>query len=343
MLPASNRGAGMNMGFPDVCNTPVGPATAPIPYPNIAMNAQALGFSPIVKVTMVNALNMGSNIPMTSGDEAGVAHPTIKGASSYTMGNPIVSIDRLPAINLTSMSTGNNMNDAAGAALVPSVTNVMFCRATSGQGAALAAELGDAMTARSIAAVELLPAGVGVLRVAGCAPDLATAVIEAARQLEAAGARSLLFDLRGVPGGDLDAALRLGAALLPDGAEIAQLVEPDGERTVIRARGPAQCILPIVLLVDGHTASAAEVLVAALCANDRALVVGEPTYGKGFAWRLDATADGAAPRMAATCFAPGGMPIDGVGVAPHLAVPGDDDARLGAAWAAAVHLSAGTV
>src|SRR3954470_22036334 len=110
MLPASNRGAGMNMGFPDVCNTVVGPATVPIPYPNIAMNAQASPFSPNVKITMMSALNMASRIPMTSGDEAGTAHPMVKQAGAYTMGNPIVDINNMPAINLTCPTTGNNMN-----------------------------------------------------------------------------------------------------------------------------------------------------------------------------------------------------------------------------------------
>src|SRR5262245_907327 len=129
MLPASNRGAGMNMGFPDVCNTPVGPATAPLPYPNIAMNAQAVPFSPIVKVSMMPALNMGSQIPMTIGDEAGVAHPTIKGPGRYTVGNPIVSIDGMPAINLGCPTTGNNMNNGLGAVLVPSAVNVFYCLA----------------------------------------------------------------------------------------------------------------------------------------------------------------------------------------------------------------------
>lgn len=339
MLPASNRGAGMNMGFPDVCNTPAGPVTVPIPYPNIAMNAQAVGFSPIVKVTMVNALNQGSSIPMTSGDEAGVAHPTIKGGSNYTMGNPIVSIDKLPAINLTCLSTGNNMNDALGAAIVPSVTNVMFCRATSTT-AELEAELGEAMTSGSLAVAELLPASVGLLRVACCGPELATAVLRTGAELARRGARSLVLDLRGVPGGDLDAALRLAAELLPDGAELGQLVEPDGERTVLTAHGPAQCSLPLVLLIDGGTASAAEVLAAALGHHDRALLVGERSYGKAYAWRLVPTAQGPAPRVAGSFLAPGGQPIQGVGLTPDLAVSGAQ-AQLDAAWAAAVYLTMG--
>src|SRR5271154_4879006 len=100
MFPASNRGEGTNIGFPDVCLTPAGPAMVPVPYPNMAMNAQAVPFSPTVMISMMNALNTGWKIPMTSGDEAGVGGPFIKMMGAYTMGNPIVSIDGMPAINL---------------------------------------------------------------------------------------------------------------------------------------------------------------------------------------------------------------------------------------------------
>src|SRR6185436_40551 len=98
MLPANNKGIGMSLGFPDVCLTP--PVPLPVPYPNIALNALAAIFSPVVKLCMLPALNMASFMPMTMGDEAGLAHPTFKGTGRYPMGNPIVHIDMLPAINL---------------------------------------------------------------------------------------------------------------------------------------------------------------------------------------------------------------------------------------------------
>ncbi len=60
MLPASNSGVGMNMGFPDVCVTPVGPVPTPIPYPNMAMNATAVPFAPNVLISFVPGLNMGA-------------------------------------------------------------------------------------------------------------------------------------------------------------------------------------------------------------------------------------------------------------------------------------------
>src|SRR5690606_41681061 len=107
------------------------PAPVPVPYPSIGMNCQARGCAPNVKVSGMHALNLGSRIPMTMGDEAGVAHPTKKGGGAYTMGNPIVSINKLPAINLTCPASGNNMNAPLGAVLVPSAVNVLYCRASA--------------------------------------------------------------------------------------------------------------------------------------------------------------------------------------------------------------------
>src|ERR1700734_2370282 len=115
MLPASNKGVGMNIGFPDVCLTPAGPVPVPIPYPNMAMNAMAVPFVPTILVSFMPALNMMSKIPLTLGDQPGVATPLFMQMGAYTMGNPIVMLQGLPAVNLTCLTTGNNMNNPVGA------------------------------------------------------------------------------------------------------------------------------------------------------------------------------------------------------------------------------------
>ena len=68
MLPATNRGAGGTFAFPDICLTPMAPSPIPIPYPNLAFTAMAVPFSPNVFLTYVNAVNMGSIIPMSCGE-----------------------------------------------------------------------------------------------------------------------------------------------------------------------------------------------------------------------------------------------------------------------------------
>jgi carboxyl-terminal processing protease len=307
MLPASNRGAGMNIGFPDVCNTIVGPATVPIPYPNIAMNAQAAPFSPIVKVSMMPALNMGSMIPMTMGDEAGTAHPTVKGPGRYTMGNPIVFVDGQPAINLTCPTTGNNSNNPLGAVLVPSAVNVFYCDARGGQA------MEAAVSHRRLGEV-------GWVTLRSLPADAPAQVHQALLALEAEGARAAVLDLRGNGGGELDAAVRVAEELLEEGDPIAVTIDGDGDRSLVRARHPQRWALPLVVIVDGTTASAAEVLAAALAGNARALLVGSRTFGKAIATDVDASDDG--PVVSSTARlevrAPDGTSFHARGLSPHV-------------------------
>lgn len=306
MLPASNRGAGMNIGFPDVCNTIVGPATVPLPYPNIAMNVQASPFSPTVKVSMMPALNMGSMIPMTMGDEAGTAHPTVKGPSRYTMGSPLVFIDGQPGINLLCPTTGNNSNNALGAVLVPSAVNVFYC---------------DAGTALDAPVTEhRLEGDVGWIVLRGLQVDSPARVHRAAVELEASGARALVLDLRHNGGGELDAAVRLAEEWLDEDDPIAVVVDGDGDAMTIHARHPRALDLPLVLVVDGGTASAAEVLTAALKERRNVRVVGARTFGKGVATGVEPGDDG--PTLSRVSLlevrGPDGSPIHGVGIAVHV-------------------------
>ena len=321
MLPASNRGAGSSLGFPDVCMTPAGPAVVPVPYPNIAMNAQATAFSPVVKVSGVNALNQSSQIPMTSGDEAGTAHPVIKGPSTYTMGNPIVHIDRLPAINLTCPTTGNNMNNALGAVVVPSATNVLYCRR-------------EGASPHQMLEEEWLPEGVLHLVVSQITASTAPAICGLLARRDPA---AIVLDLRDNPGGPLDAAIALSRLFLPAGAVIAYVHEGDGDRTTVRSDEKPPCVLPLAVLVDRGTASAAELVAASLQDHDRALLVGTRTYGKRTGHRVVFDPSGAAAHAPAIRWerasGPGAIVPDAM-----VDASASEDEALGQAWALVVAL-----
>lgn len=353
MLPASNRGAGQNMGFPDVCNTPAGPVTVPIPYPNIALNAQASPFSTIVRVSGVNALNMGSKIPMTSGDEAGVAHPFIKQMGAYTMGNPIVSIESMPAINLTCPTTGNNMNNALGCVAVPSATTVFFTMMpavtqdaestatgyTHELSSAGLRDLGDAMRVSPVSVRSIAP-GVGYIRLAAFTSAVPTLVFRAMRRLSVDGLETLVLDLRGNAGGDTDAMVRLADDFLPRHSVILRRIDADGDEVVYRARQDEPYPCALILLVDQGSASAAELFAGSLQQHRRAVVVGEPTYGKGAMQRIVPSAEGPGVFYATVCDCrlPDGSEVEGRGIAPDLAVSpaeGPRDLPLEAALAIA--------
>lgn len=331
MQPASHRGAGSAMAFPDVCMTPAGPAEVPVGYPNIAMNAQATPFATTVKVGMVNALNLASKIPKTSGDEAGTASPN-QGQAEFTMGNPIISIELQPAVNLTCPTTGNEMNAPLGAVVVPSLTNVKFTHRTSeaqksdALGLLALRGLGDALRSAKGPRGELVRDRVGVLCVPVFALDVMACLHLEITALLRRGMTDLVLDLRGCPGGDLDACLHLAGDFIDCGREIARIEDGDGDEVIHRARHADPYVFPLILLVDHDTASAAELFAGCLQAHRRALVVGERTYGKGSAQAVLARFDepGAAYATVATFTLPNGDRIQGRGIEPDISVASSD-------------------
>ena len=100
--------------------------------------------------------------------------------------------------------------------------------------------------------------------------------------------RSLIFDLRGNPGGLLSQGIAVSDLFLNPGQEVVSTRgrAPDATHTWDDTRPQRWPKLPIVTLVNGGTASAAEIIAGALQDHDRALVVGTPTFGKGLVQSL---------------------------------------------------------
>ena len=120
---------GQDIGFPDVCLTPTPAGPVPIPYPNIAMGPMAVPNCTNVVIMCTPAHNLGTTIPMTNGDNAGVnmgvASGTVMGPSRHTTGAFTVLFQGMPASRLTSMSLQNSTN-CPGVRVVPSQTLVLL-------------------------------------------------------------------------------------------------------------------------------------------------------------------------------------------------------------------------
>jgi carboxyl-terminal processing protease len=269
----------MNFGFPDIVNTIVGPATVPVPYPNFAQNATMTGFAATVYVGMVNALNVGSSTPMTQGDQAGTAGPNM-GRGAYTAGNPIVSVEKLPASHLCVPATGNNMICGLAAAIVPSASVVSFTQRPS----EVVPDLVEAYLSAAGAPAELRrEESVLVCRVRIVTADIARRLRNEVAAFGPGECTRVVLDLRGCPGGDLDGAIELLSCFVPGDTSLVRLVDVDGDVEILRARsGLPPLEVEIDVHVDGETASAAEVVVEALAAScpDRVRVHGGPTVGK---------------------------------------------------------------
>lgn len=127
---ANTQMGGTDMAFPDVCLTPAPPAPpVPIPYPNTGMGNTAV--PPVNTVLFSNgpAHNLNSVIPLSNGDNAGVATGVasgmVMGPVRHTSGSSKVMVGGMPGSRLTSPTMQNSTN-ASGARLAPSQTKVML-------------------------------------------------------------------------------------------------------------------------------------------------------------------------------------------------------------------------
>lgn len=129
---ANTQAGGMCQGFPDVCLTPAPPSPSPIPipYPNIAQSPMAIQAVYKVLIASAPAHNLGTSIPMTAGDNAGVgtgvASGMVMGKASPTMGSTKVMIGGKPVTRLTMPSMGNGTNCPTDTRLSPSQTKVLI-------------------------------------------------------------------------------------------------------------------------------------------------------------------------------------------------------------------------
>lgn len=112
--------------------------------------------------------------------------------------------------------------------------------------------------------------------------DIAESVIE----LRKKGAKGLVIDLRGNPGGILEEAFAMSNLFLPKGKELLSVRGRGEYQKFVAEREPLAIDIPLVVLVDGGSASAAEIVAGALQDYDRALVLGTTSYGKGLVQSL---------------------------------------------------------
>ncbi|MBK8937424.1 MAG: DUF4150 domain-containing protein [Polyangiaceae bacterium] len=322
MLSASTRNSGQNVASPDVCNTPTGTGVdAPIPYVNTATHSQAVAFATTVMIEGGNALTMASSIPSTSGDESGTSHPVTRQEARFSSGSPCVFIEQMPAITLSCTSSGNAMNASSGAVVSPGAATVMFTYAGA-QAEALSTDAVRGLAAAVRGAPDVVTwsreEGVLVVRIARFTEDVVTLVRRALRHCGAC--ERVTLDLRGNPGGDLDAALALAAMFTPSGAALARIVWAEGDVEERRAHGGPEHEGEVAVRVDGGTASAAEVLAAALVDVRGAHCLGERTAGKGTVQGIVPGPDGSATfATIAEVLRADGRRIHGVGVEPREA------------------------
>lgn len=169
---------------------------------------------------------------------------------------------------------------------------------------------------------ELLHNDIGYIDINSFGSNTALEFSAALKSLRSQGASAFILDLRDEPGGYLMAAVRMAGEFLPSGTKVVALVDRNGEEEFYRTFGTGWAAeMPVVILVNSNTASAAEILSGALKDYGVATLVGSQTYGKGTVQAIYNLSNGGALKLTVAKYKlPKGEFIDGVGIDPDRPV-----------------------
>lgn len=181
----------------------------------------------------------------------------------------------------------------------------------------------------------MLGDGIGYLQIMRFSARTPEELNAAAGELLAAGARGLVLDLRDNAGGLLQESIQAADVFVDDGVLVYER-SPSGERTFDSTVGGQLAHLPLRVLVNGRTASGAEIVAGAIRDSGRALLVGEPTYGKGTVQQILPLSDTSSLHITSSeWFTPARQPLDQVGLTPDVPIT-PDPSGMDNALAAAV-------
>jgi carboxyl-terminal processing protease len=161
-----------------------------------------------------------------------------------------------------------------------------------------------------------------------------TEFIRAAQELTAAGATRLIIDVRNNPGGLLDSAVNISGWLMASDSLVVAEEFSDGTRNELRTKGNAKLAgIPMVLLMNGGSASAAEILAGALHDIRGIDLVGEKSFGKGSVQQLEDFYNGSSLKVTvARWLTPNGVNISKTGIEPTIEVKLDPAEYVEKGW-----------
>ena len=235
-------------------------------------------------------------------------------AAGVRAGDLLIAVDGAPVSGEDSRA----LNEAVRRIQGPEGSEVSLTLRRDGE----AIEFGIARGDVSVSNVRhsILPGNVGyigILQFGGEDVDEFEAALSA---LEAAQVEALVVDLRNNPGGLLTDVVSIADRLLPEGL-IVYTEDRSGARQDYYSDAEC-CSLPLAVLINDMSASASEILAAAVQDHDRGALVGERSYGKGIVQTLiEFDEDGAGMQYTSACYyTPGGKSIHGTGVTPDILV-----------------------
>jgi carboxyl-terminal processing protease len=167
-----------------------------------------------------------------------------------------------------------------------------------------------------------------IMRFTNRTPDELGQAITELRGADGKGIRALVLDMRNNPGGLLEESIKVASQFLPNDQVVLYEETRTGEKDFKSANGAVLTDLPMVVVVNQGTASAAELVAGALRDNKRAVLLGQKTYGKGSVQLIFQLADKSSLHVTtAEFFPPGKAALNGVGIEPDIPMIPDQNGR----------------
>lgn len=161
---------------------------------------------------------------------------------------------------------------------------------------------------------------IGYLRLTQFGENVYPDVKKAMEDLQKNNMKALVFDLRSNPGGALDQAIKISSMFLKEG-RVVSVKSKEGAEQISNREGKYYGDFPLVILINGGSASASEIVSGAIKDNKRGILVGEKSFGKGSVQTLIPLPDGDGMKLTiAKYYTPSGISIHGKGIEPDVVV-----------------------
>jgi len=171
---------------------------------------------------------------------------------------------------------------------------------------------------------KMLDGGIGYLRLTQFGDNVYPDMKKALEDLQAKGMKGLIFDLRSNPGGELGQSIKIASMFIEKG-KIVSTRQKKGEESIYTREGKYFGDFPMVVLINGGSASASEIVSGALKDHKRATLIGEKSFGKGSVQTLLPLPDGDGIKITiAKYYTPNGISIDGTGIEPDTKIEDKD-------------------
>ncbi len=175
----------------------------------------------------------------------------------------------------------------------------------------------------SIKKAEMIEPGVGYIRLSEFQENTPKDLSEVLKKLEAEGLKGLVLDLRNNPGGLLDVAVDVGGKFLEEGKVVVSTKgRIESQNLEFKSRNKNNHLkYPMVVMINGGSASASEIVAGALQDYKRAILLGTKSFGKGSVQTVVPMSDGSAIRLTTSkYYTPKGRSIHGLGIVPYIII-----------------------